>query len=157
MSIIKNIGNLPPEFRRTDRNEKQSQIQRQGDTKARAPAAASAEKVPANTTDQVHLSDTAKTLLQRDAEVNRFTAQLPNVETLSSDERRDIDFKIEAGFYNTPEVTETVAGKIAEDVDSAKKSLTPARMQDVIEKIRANEYDSASVLDTIADKIIRDL
>ncbi len=155
MSIIKNIGNLPPEFRKTERNEKQSEIRRPADVSVKAPA--QAEKVPTNSTDQVNVSDSAKTLFQRDAEIQKFTAELPNVDTLSSEEKREIEAKIDSGFYSTPEVTSYVAGKLVDESQPMQKSISPVRMQEVIEKIRSNEYDSQGVLDIIADKIIKDL
>ena len=155
MSIIKNIGNLPPEFRRTERNDKQSEIRRSGESSAPAPV--KNEQVPKHTTDQVNVSESARTLLQRDHEIERFSANMSAVETLSDDERKDIEAKIDSGFYSSPEVTSFVAGKIAAETELPQKSLSPTRMQEVIENIRSNQYSSEGVLDVVANKILKDL
>mgnify|MGYP006883067068 CR=1 FL=1 len=155
MSIIKNIGNLPPDFRRTERSDKQSEIRRSGETGVKVPAPA--DKAQPKATDQVNLSDSAKILLQRESEVRKYSAELPNVETISIEDRKDIEVKIDSGFYSSPEVTGVVAGKIAAEQQIPKQGLTPTRMQQVIEKIRSNEYDSEDVLNVVADQIIKDL
>ncbi len=160
MSPIKNIGNLPPEFRRAERNEKQSQLKKSDDSTARGPTKADqAQKTPQ---DFVNVSDSARTMLQRDAEVQQFKAEMPFIETLSSEEREDIEAKIDSGFYSSPEAISAVAGKIDTEFsvnqsDMHKQKITPTRMQEVIEKIRTSQYDSAKVLDTISDRIIKDL
>ncbi len=155
MSIIKNIGNLPPEFRRTERNDKQAQIKGSGDASTRA--AAQSDKVTPNKTDQVNLSDSAKILLQRETEVNRFSSEMHKVETLAPEERAEIEEKIESGFYSSPEVTSTVAGKIANETQPAKPGLTPTRIQEVMERIQSNDYDSEKVINIVADQILKDL
>ncbi|MEA3287482.1 MAG: hypothetical protein U9Q77_08940 [Candidatus Marinimicrobia bacterium] len=156
MSPIKNIGNLPPEFRRSERNEKQSQVKKSSDLGARAPTAKTDQSQKISQ-DQVNVSDSARTLLQRDAEIQRFTGEMSTVETLSAEEQQVIEAKIESDFYSSPEVISTVAGKIADETTSAKLSLSPTRMQEVLENIRENQYASDAVIDVVADKIIKDL
>ncbi len=160
MVPIKNIGNLPPEFRRTERNEKQTQVKRSADVGARGPT--KVDKAQDKSQDQFKLSDSARTMLQRDAEVRRFTAEMPQIETLGPDERQEIEAKIDGGFYSSPEVVSTVAGKVSETSsvgkpDQTHAKLTPTRMQEVLEKIQTSQYDSMDVLDVIADRIIKDL
>lgn len=155
MVPIKNIGNLPPEFRRLERGDKNAPVRRSEDVKSQKPTT---EAKQVNTTDQVKLSDSARTMLQREAEVKSLLADMPNVETISDDERKDIEAKIEGGFYNSPEVVEAVAGKVAQEAaETPIKKLTPTRMQEVIEKIRDSQYESDSVLNVVADKILKEL
>lgn len=161
MTPIKNIGNLPPEFRRTERNEKQSSAKRSDDVKAQDPQQVDNKQQAPH--DQVNVSDSARTMLQRDAEVERYRAELPSVETISPEEKQDIEAKIESGYYSSPEVISEIAGKIAQEsvkaseVESTKRSLTPTRMQEVMENIRKNLYESNDVIDVIASKVLKDL
>ncbi|MCF6239057.1 MAG: hypothetical protein L3J79_09680 [Candidatus Marinimicrobia bacterium] len=156
MPPIKNIGNLPTEFQRAERNEKQKQVKRSNDLGARAPTATEPKtrKVPQ---DQVNVSDSARSLLQRDAEILRYSAEIPTTETLSPEERQEIETKIEADFYSSPQVVSSVAGKIAAESLGHSSGLSPTRMQEVLSNIRNNQYDSPGVIDVIADKIIKDL
>ena len=160
MVPIKTIGNLPPEFRRTERNEKQDLLKRSSEQGARAPTGATSAQTIAS--DKVNVSDSARIMLQRDAEVQRFAEEIQSVDTLSSEERQEIEAKVKSGFYTTNEVTSSIAGKLFEasakdDIDSTKTDITPTRMQQVLEKIRTNQYDSESVVDVIASKILKDL
>jgi len=155
MSSIRNIGNLPPEFNRTERNEKQSQIKRNGDSTVATPVQSG--KNPSKTIDQVNLSDSAKTMLQRDAEVTRFVGEMPQVETISPEDRKEIEEKIDSNFYSSPEVISAVASKVADETVRPTRTITPTRMQQVIESIRSNEYDSDKVIDVIANQMLKDI
>ena len=160
MVPIRNIGNLPTEFRRTERNQKQNQIDSAAEGNLKAQKLG--DKAVAGPKDQVNLSESARTLLQRDAEIQRYTAEMPFIETLSADEKRVIEARIASGFYTSPEMDQQVAGKIAEeskpaDTSVASKGLSPTRFQEVIENIRTNQYDSQDVLGVIADRILKDL
>jgi molecular chaperone GrpE (heat shock protein) len=161
MVPIKNIGNLPPEFRRTERNQKQAQLDKAAEYEKNNQAVSDPRS--STTQDQVNLSESARTLLQRDAEIQRYAAEVPNVETLSADERQEIEAKISSGFYTSPEVSADIAGKIAQDSKagteevSPDSKLDPTRFQEVIENIRQNQYDSNEVLDIISERILKDL
>ncbi len=160
MVPIRDIGNLPPEFRKTERNEKQDQLKRTGGQGVRAPDSSS--QAQGVSSDQVNVSDSAKLLFQREAEILRFTGEVADAQTLSSEDRQDIEARIETGFYTSNEVTASVAGKISEDdtsdaMDPKNSNITPTRMQQVLENIRMNEYDSQGVVDIIADRILKDL
>ncbi len=155
MSSIRNIGNLPPEFRRTERNEKQSQIKHSGDSRVTNPAQSEHNK--SKTLDQVNLSDSAKTMLQRDAEVKRFVGEMPQVETLSADDRKDIEEKIESDFYSSPEVISAIATRVADETVLPNKNISPTRIQQVLENIRSNQYESDKVIDVIANQIVKDI
>jgi len=160
MVPIKDIGNLPPEFRKAERNEKQEQLKRTDGKGVRSQNVANQQ--PNISSDQVNVSDSARILFQREAEIQRFTAEIPEIETLSSEERQEIEGKIEAGYYTSTEVTASVAGKITQDrpvdvLDPKDSNITPTRMQQVLENIRNNEYDSQGIVDIIADRILNDL
>ncbi len=155
MSIIKNIGNLPPEFTRTERNKNSAKVQRPENMQSNT--AAQPDNKQSKMADKVNLSDTGKNLLQRESEIRYYSEEVQKVETLNAEDRQDIESKIESGFYSSPEVTSFVAGRISTEVEPPQKSLTPARMQGVIENIRSNQYDSKDVLDVVAKKILQDI
>jgi len=163
MSPIKQIGNLPPEFRRTERNEKQTDLKRSADSDARAPT--KADQGSQTIRDQVNVSESARTLLQRDQEIQQYANKIPNVETLSTEARDDIKARLDSGFYSSSEVTAQVAARIFEteavgstpQTDSTTADLTPTRMQEVLENIRTKQYDNEAILGTIADKLLKDL
>jgi len=158
MGPIKNITNLPPEFRRTERNE--------GEKRVHEKKPGGSGKIQPDTSrvvepqDSVKLSDTAKTLLNKQEEVGRYLTEIRSAETLSREEAREIEAKIGDGFYDSPEVIAQVAASLARipTMDVANlRGLTPERLQEIMEKIRNGEYDSDEVLDTIVDRIQKDL
>lgn len=155
MSIIKNIGNLPPEFTRTERNKNSAKVQRTDNLQANT--ATQAENKQSKMADKVNLSESGKSLLQRESEIRYYSGEIEKVETLNAEDRQDIESKIDSGFYSSPEVTSFIAGKIATEAVAPQKSLNPARMQGVIENIRSNQYDSKDVLDVVAKKILQDI
>ena len=160
MVPIKNIGNLPPEFRRTERNQKQSQLEKSAANSKQAQTIADSKQVSPQ--DQVKLSDSARTLLQRDAEIQRYTADVPSTETLSASDKQEIETNIKNGFYASPEVAKDIAGKLSDTEkthvgEKETYSLSPTRFQEVIEKIREGQYESSEVLDVISERILKDL
>ncbi len=158
MVPIKDVGNLASEFLPTKRSDKQ--VKSSTDVSTQDLAQTSETKKSA--LDRVKVSDSARTMLQRDAEVQHFSEKMESVETLSPQDRLEIESKIESGFYASPDVISAVAGSIAEEAGETEKvapkeELTPERLQEVIENIRTNKYDSNAILEDIAEKILKDI
>ncbi len=158
MVPIKNVGNLASELLQTKPSDKQVKSSANANTQDLSQTS----ETQKSALDRVKVSDSARTMLQRDAEVQHLSEQMESVETLSPQDRLEIESKIESGFYSSPDVISAVAGRIAEeagenDKDSSKEELTAERLQEVIENIRSNKYDSNEILEDVAEKILKDL
>jgi len=159
MPPIKQIGSLPPEFRRTERNENQSGLKK---TAAENTQTSAADQNPSGIRDQVNLSESARILLQREMDIQQYAEQMPDISTLSAQDQEEIEAGIEDGFYSSPEVLGDVATKVAEAETplteaESEAQLTPSRLHEVLRNIQSQQYDRDDVLESIADKIIKEL
>lgn len=154
MGPIRDISNLPPEFRRAERNEAQKRVE---DSRKEATEKLPQDAAKAVGQDKVSLSDTARTMLERGDEVKHYAKDLDKIDPISAEEIKAIEDKIGAGFYSSPEVLETIAAAISKTPGITASTITPERLQEIVGNIRDGKYDDDDVIGTIADRIINDL
>lgn len=167
MGPIKDINNLPPEFRRLQEN--QSATNRTGNRqkvdKQTTPDAGRSESGKAA---HVKISNTGRNLLQQMEGVGRY---LQILKESDSAEIARIHKAIAAGKYDSPESHEKIAEGIMADpeikniltarIEGLQKQrenphqLSETEIQAIRDKIQQRYYEQPQVIDRIAGKILR--
>ncbi len=160
MSPIKNISNLPQDFRRTERSDAQKRVQdKKADEKQQTLRS---EQDPQAAKDSVRLSDAAQALLKKQNEVHKYVSEIGKIDPLDQSQVHEIEEKVGSGFYASPEVLEQVAAALSKvptiaDSGVAADKLTPEHLNEIMGRIRDGEYDGDAVVNTIIERIIQDL
>ncbi|HCW76829.1 MAG TPA: hypothetical protein DHU63_09870 [Candidatus Marinimicrobia bacterium] len=167
MGPIRDINNLPPEFRRLRDNQSVAnhttnvkQAEKQGTTESSRP--------DSNTAAHVNISSTARSLLQRMEGVESYLQALKESD---SAEVAHINKAITSGKYNTPESLKKIAEGImanpefkqilTERFEALQKRrenphhLSNEEIQAVRAKIQSGYYEQPQVVESIAGKILR--
>ncbi|MCF7800526.1 MAG: flagellar biosynthesis anti-sigma factor FlgM [Candidatus Marinimicrobia bacterium] len=167
MGPIKDINNLPPEFRRLRENQatnnrtgNQSKVGKQETTNSDPPESGNAARVK--------ISNTGRNLLQQMEEVGRYLQVLKESD---SAEIARINKAITSGKYDTPESHEKIAEGIMgdpgireiltarfEELQKQRENphqLSDEEIQSIREKIQQGYYEQPRVIEDIAGRILR--
>lgn len=167
MGPIRDINNLPPEFRRV--REGQSAASRGvKETRAGKQSSVDASRAGSGSAAQVNISHSGRSLLQR---MEGIESYLQALKESDSAEVARINEAITSGKYNSPESQEKISEgimanpefkqilterfQVLQNRQENPHYLSADEIQAIREKIQSGYYEQPSVIERIAGKILR--
>ncbi len=158
MSIIQGIPQSPKEMREIDKKKKTINSNTVGKKNTSGPVSSDAKSGISK--DSVQISSIARSLLKNTENIEFYKNELKNIKTIDKSELKEIHNKLQANYYNKPEVLDRIVEGIIPVLQSfeAEKIEKPTDKASELDMIRKNIdegfYNSEEVLDTIVDRML---